>query len=136
MRLMAIECSIARASQLKYTGTSPNTVPICSTAIEETTGAPQDASVTFSRCRTPPGLAVAPPWLPMAGMIAGRAPACRSRAHTVRTMISSWSIPRLPTPTATRRRGGCRWRAAERQARVDRRWNVGDRLALKFMRTR
>jgi len=26
-------------------GTSPNTVPICSTAIEETTGAPQDASV-------------------------------------------------------------------------------------------
>ncbi len=103
MRLMTRQWSAASASREKYSGTSPSTVPIRSTSMEETTGAPQLSAVTPSRCSTAAWpSAVAPPWLPMAGTISGCAPSALIRLQTARTMTPSWSIPRLPTPTATR----------------------------------
>ena len=72
-------------------------------SILESMGAPTDSSETPSdssiiRC---PSL-VPPPWLPIAGKMNGSAPYERSRATAVRTISGSWSIPRLPTATATR----------------------------------
>jgi len=83
-----------------------DTVPICSTAIEETNRASQDASVTFSRCRTAAWpSAVAPPWLPMAGMIAAGPRLPQPRAHRAHDDLQ-FGRSAAATPTATRSPGG------------------------------
>src|SRR5439155_1394593 len=55
---------------------------------------------------------VAPPWLPMAGTMNGRAPASFRTPTSVRTTRARFVMPRLPTPMATVAPGWIRPRTA------------------------
>ncbi len=97
IRLHKINPSQASASEEKSTF-SPSTSPSSVTSRLEMISQPVVSGVKpmpSSICRCPS--AVAPPWLPMAGMITAEAPFDFTQSASVRTISGIFAMPRLPT---------------------------------------
>src|SRR5262249_1046450 len=103
-RLMNSVRSASSAGRDTKTRMSFSVRPISMVSIEALIGAPADSSVIpkVARISFCPS-AVAPPWLPIAGKMNGRAPSDLSFAIAAVTTVAIWSMPRLPTATATDR---------------------------------
>src|SRR5215218_4396116 len=101
--------SASEAMRSMKTGTPLSVSPISTTSIEDLIGAPTDSSVTprLRRISTCPS-AVAPPWLPIAGMTKGEAPASFKIRTSERKTLSIPATPRLPAVIATSAPGSIR----------------------------
>jgi len=100
-RLRTTIASASSAAELSTTSNSSRAVPTFLTSISARIGTPIACAVTpycASTSICPSG--VAPPWLPIAGTMKGRAPASTRTFSAACTISLRLVIPRLPTPSA------------------------------------